>query len=510
MTVVAHLCFVLMGLTPWLTVSSLFVQLPILLPSATTPSTTTPTSFALLPHFVLCVQGGNILALVGSAALNRRAGGATMPRSTQRRREEGAVGALMAMSVAASILGYAAMAKFNVTASASPVITADSRLLLLLGATLGGAVGCASVLIMYPYVSRFSSSATSALSTGMGANGLLAAVGSLAQQGFQHGDAYRPRVSPAFFLACSTALTSLGVAAWLVVQCTSVGKVLRRRRTARVARTGASANDSMHNMLADTTEPDTLEYISDDEYASEEEEESSSRSEPGVARKHVTEVTPLIGENGSVGSYGRYDLLIPHSPSTEALHVAANAGTLDPQLARTLEGRVPLAARYAGDGMFHAAFISLLYYLLLSLAPYAVRHYRPGTFSDRLVLWLVLASNGLNALARAFTSFAPYGSRPVARLTVPLTVLFCACAIPVCRSEPDPIFPTAVGGVGFVLLYAAFCSLYGYEETVLFRRILHQCPPFLLGTASKLIGLSSQVGAAVGSLVAFVIADELF
>jgi hypothetical protein len=502
----------------------LFVELPILLPSAEQQTLANGTavvgpvggdsaSFSLLPHFVLSVQGGNVVALLISWAIPLAfAPGAS--RRKQRTREERAVGALMLASVAASALGYFSLKSVNVDASASPVVTSTTRLLLLLAGGLGGAVGCASVLIMYPYVSRFSSSATSALSTGMGANGLIAAIGSLAQQGFQHGAAYKPRVSPAFFLACSMALTSLGVVSWLFVQWTSVGKVLRRRRTARVTGTGGSTSDSMHDILAGTesTEGGTLEYISEDEYASEDDEESSGRSTLGGdgTGKHVTEVTPLIGENGSVGSYARYDLLIPHSPSTEALHVAANAGTLDPQLARTLEGRVPLAARYAGDGMFHAAFISLLYYLLLSLAPYAVRHYHPGTFSDRLVLWLVLASNGLNALSRAFTSFAPYGSRPVSRLTVPLTLLFCACVIPICRSQPEPIFPTAAGGVGFVLLYAFFCSLYGYEETVLFRRILHQCPPFLLGTASKLIGLSSQVGAAVGSLVAFVIAAELF
>jgi hypothetical protein len=159
------------------------------------------------------------------------------------------------------------------------------------------------------------------------------------------------------------------------------------------------------------------------------------------------------------------------------------------------------AARANQRVCFFQLLICFSQYVLLSLFSFAAAFF--GADMGALLLYTNIAGNVLGPAARASSGFLAL--RSTAWL-IGLTVAVQLLAVLLFAATFAPFMP--IGLLGFVSV--AMSIVYGFEETTLFTKVAVEAPGNSKAVASRAVGIANQVGACVGSLVGFGIANALY
>ena len=144
--------------------------------------------------------------------------------------------------------------------------------------------------------------------------------------------------------------------------------------------------------------------------------------------------------------------------------------------------------------------ICFFQYVLMSLMPFAF-----ASFSNQgaLLLYSGVCGNVLGPLARALTNHVRlYNESHLLALTVLVMILSIVLIV--------GAWVPLVSGSLVALLAVVQAILFSFEETSLFTKVAVEVPMPDKGIASRAVGIANQLGACVGSVVGFFIAQRLY
>lgn len=140
-------------------------------------------------------------------------------------------------------------------------------------------------------------------------------------------------------------------------------------------------------------------------------------------------------------------------------------------------------------------------YVLLSLFSFATAFF--GAEQGALLLYTNVAGNILGPLARALSGVLALRSLP---WLVGMTVVVQILAALLLAATFAPFMPSAL----LALVSVVMSVVYGFEETTLFTKAAVEAPNESKALASRAVGIANQVGACIGSLLGFGIAQALY
>lgn len=343
---------------------------------------------------------------------------------------------------------------------------------LLITTFFCGIMSTSTAVIYWPWLANYQSSATVAVSTGENFSALLVALLSTIQQpGAPH-----PSFDARTFLWIVSACCMLSLVAYMLIQLT-IGKYVRRD-------VDNVKNPYYSTVIAD--DKDTTILLSS---------ALSTANIHAISLDDAQNTSPLAMPNPSYTEQNEHDLL----QSKRGMRVTAK-----------LVMRVN-----SGLCLLQAFRAFLAFGLLASLLPFSTRGYHDGS---ELLQWAIIVANIVALFASYSTKYVSYYSVPVlvTLLILPAAyILYLGIAV-----HPFSIHSVSFGWTLLILAYSCFSAITAYVSTTIFVRAqdpITYWPAFSLlsskqqldfiSLSSQLIGLSVQLGAGLGVLLAYLLVN---
>jgi len=153
--------------------------------------------------------------------------------------------------------------------------------------------------------------------------------------------------------------------------------------------------------------------------------------------------------------------------------------------------------------VLNQCYISIMAYTILGLLPYLVVGFEQQA-RNTIVFWLTLTGVFFGALGRALTAkFYFYNLR----VTTILQVGLWSYLIIMVFVQQSSSVHVAWGWLS-VCCNALHAFVYGFADTTNYHKVAYHLPadPNLIEKGSRIVGVSNQVGALIGSLTSFMLA----
>eukprot|EP00013_Stygamoeba_regulata_P003990 CAMPEP_0177637588 /NCGR_PEP_ID=MMETSP0447-20121125/5048_1 /TAXON_ID=0 /ORGANISM="Stygamoeba regulata, Strain BSH-02190019" /LENGTH=478 /DNA_ID=CAMNT_0019139519 /DNA_START=84 /DNA_END=1517 /DNA_ORIENTATION=- len=466
LTFIAHpavlwVLFFLMGTSSWLIVNGLFVEIPLFM-------TDLPERTAVSSYIAVIIQLANLAPLLF-----------VFLRSHQfLRTDTWTIGFNHVLGVVVCLLlGLFWRAQLDGHSVGLFILT-----------FFGGVTGALSVVVYYPFATRFGITRTSAVSTGMGATAIIASVlGIIQSPGAQN----RFAAWTYFLLLGIVTLVALGALLLILLYGqrngyleefywhTTEGTTPSSREVDESVDESSSLLHTTSN-LSDTDDtaamvPTNLSLISEGDEMGEMRTLGSVLLHENLRSGHLVEPQETSEASSDDASSLLFEGNAEHSPEeTDSLtrHLREHALTFANQF-----------------------WINFANYFIKTMFVFSVANYANAA---TLTLWLNVVAMLTDPFGRMLTSLFRFTY--VSLLIFFDTILF-AFLLWVSIQGQDPPLPSPWGGWFIVAINGVFALVFGYVETVIYQLVAVQNPPPLVQSVSRYVALTNQAGAFCGSMI---------
>jgi hypothetical protein len=365
-------------------------------------------------------------------------------------------------------------------------------------AAASGLVGALSTVTIFPWASLYGATMVAAVSTGSGANGLVAAILAV----IQNPASPEPHFPLHVYFFILTGVLFMSIIAFIIIQ---LVRGFEKLKTPNIA---SSIINDKHSLFS-------APHLDDDDYLTPQITDSFKKNYSSTAFAPV---------NGSVGDYKSLSSDIGFSSGPEARtstdserqHLLYSEDYLDDNIIgsspyqphSSSETQIPTASLmwHVRAPIMYQFYINVLYYLLLGLIPFAYSKMQYER-SSKFVFWTNIVGMILNSVGRLVTfKWRLYFPRTFSILQTPFFIfVFVMCFV------QKHHIPEALNYFT-VVCYAGFSLLFGYADTINFQIPLVLLEGFSgeIQRASRWVAVSNQLGSLVGAMIGFALTQTVF